>query len=526
MDRKRVVVGFLGLQVDRGGWDRWRPTIDLVNHDDLVIDRFDLLVQRNHGALLREIRRDMAAVSPETELVAHDITLEDPWDFEEVYARLHDFALERAYDPDTEDLLVHMTTGSHVAQICLFLLTESRYLPGRLIQSSPPKRRTKKHGGTYATIDLDLSRYDRLHKRFEVHHKEGRSFLKAGISTRNERFNTLIDRIERVAIRSKDPILLLGPTGAGKSGLARRIHALKRERHAIDGPFVEVNCATLRGENAMSALFGHVRGAFTGAAHAREGLLRAAHGGVLFLDEIGELGLDEQAMLLRALEDGTFIPLGSDKEATSDFQLLAGTNRDLRIDVGAGRFREDLLARIDLWTFELPGLRERPEDIEPNLDYELERAADAAGGRVSMNKEARTAFLDFAKGPEGLWRSNFRDFSGAIRRMATLAPGGRIAVDLVREEIERLKRSWRRGADDEPEGEVLTSVMSPEQVEDLDRFDRVQLADVVRVCRESKSMSAAGRTLFAASRKRRTSSNDADRLRKYLKRFGLDFKNL
>jgi transcriptional regulatory protein RtcR len=99
----------------------------------------------------------------------------------------------------------------------------------------------------------------------------------------------------------------------------------------------------------------------------RAGLLRAANNGMLFLDEIGELGLDEQAMLLRALEEKTFLPLGSDKEAHSDFQLICGTNRDLHAAVREGRFREDLLARIHLWTFVLPGLRDRREDIEPNL---------------------------------------------------------------------------------------------------------------------------------------------------------------
>ena len=98
-------------------------------------------------------------------------------------------------------------------------------------------------------------------------------------------------------------MLLVGPTGAGKSFLARRIYELKRSRHQLDGRFVEVNCATLRGDGAMSALFGHVKGAFTGAQNAREGLLRAADGGMLFLDEIGELGADEQAMLLKAIEE-------------------------------------------------------------------------------------------------------------------------------------------------------------------------------------------------------------------------------
>src|SRR5947207_4777052 len=143
----------------------------------------------------------------------------------------------------------------------------------------------------------------------------------------------------------------MGPTGAGKSRLARRIYELKKARHAVKGEFVDLNCATLRGDGAMSALFGHTKGAFTGALKERPGLLRKADGGMLFLDEIGELGLDEQAMLLRALEDKTFLPVGSDRELKSDFQLVAGTNRDLAARVAGGQFREDLLARINLWSF-------------------------------------------------------------------------------------------------------------------------------------------------------------------------------
>src|SRR4029077_17672785 len=136
-------------------------------------------------------------------------------------------------------------------------------------------------------------------------------------------------------------LLLMGPTGAGKSQLARRIYELKKSRRQLagsggSGPFVEINCATIRGDAAMSALFGHTKGAFTGAVSARPGLLRAADGGVLLLDEIGELGLDEQAMLLRALEEKGFLPVGSDVEVRSDFQLLAGTNRELMGEVRTG----------------------------------------------------------------------------------------------------------------------------------------------------------------------------------------------
>ena len=139
----------------------------------------------------------------------------------------------------------------------------------------------------------------------------------------------------------------------------------------------------------MSALFGHVKGAFTGAASERAGLLKSADKGVLFLDEIGELGLDEQAMCLRAIEEKRFLPVGADREIAADFQLLAGTNRDLGEDVCKGRFREDLYARLNLWTFQLPALRERKEDIEPNLDFELRRYLEREGENVTFNKEAR-----------------------------------------------------------------------------------------------------------------------------------------
>lgn len=165
----------------------------------------------------------------------------------------------------------------------------------------------------------------------------------------------MIEQIEKVAIKSRAPILLNGPTGAGKSFLARRIFELKQARHQFSGAFVEVNCATLRGDTAMSTLFGHVKGAFTGARESREGLLRSANGGMLFLDEIGELGADEQAMLLKAIEEKTFYPFGSDRQVSSDFQLIAGTVRDLRQLVAEGKFREDLYARINLWTFTCRG---------------------------------------------------------------------------------------------------------------------------------------------------------------------------
>jgi transcriptional regulatory protein RtcR len=520
-----TVIGFLGSTLDASKfgpsrWSKWRPSVGLTMHEDLRVDRFLLIHGSAHRRLAEYVAEDIASVSPETSVEMRLLDFRDPWDFEEVFGKLLDFARAEPFDPETEDYLVHITTGTHVAQICLFLLTEARYLPGRLLQTQP-ERGSPNPAGTWNTIDLDLSRYDSIATRFAVASVESASFLKSGIDTHNAAFNRMIDEIERVALRSKAPILLMGPTGAGKSLLARRIYELKKLKHQIAGPFVEVNCATLKGDSAMSALFGHRKGAFTGAIADRPGLLRAADKGMLFLDEIGELGLDEQAMILRAIEDKCFLPVGADKESSSEFQLIAGTNRDLGEAVAAGAFRDDLYARLNLWTFTLPGLADRREDIAPNLDYELDRFAEREGERASFNKEARQRYLAFATAPDARWPGNFRDLAASVTRMATLSPKGRIDLECVEAEIVRLKRLWS-GQTDDGLG-ILADVLEADALSAIDPFDRVQLAETVRVCRTSRSLSEAGRTLFAASRARRSTANDADRLRKYLARFGLDW---
>jgi transcriptional regulatory protein RtcR len=527
--RRRTVIGLLGTTLDTGlqetRWEKWRPTIALCQHDNLLIDRLELIHDRQHTNLAGQIAADIGTVSPETEVRCTVINVQNPWDFEEVYGALHDLARVYPFDTEAEDYLINITTGTHVAQICWFLLIEARYIPGKILQLTPPKRWKDGGPGGFSIIDLDLSRYDRIATRFRAEQVEDTSFLKSGIATRNPAFNRMIDRIEQVAIRSKAPLLLTGPTGAGKSQLARRIYELKQLRRQLAGAFVEVNCATLRGDGAMSALFGHRKGAFTGAVSDRPGLLRAADGGMLFLDEIGELGLDEQAMILRAIEEKRFLPVGADKEATSEFQLIAGTNRDLGEAIAEGRFREDLYARLNLWSFALPSLRDRREDIEPNLDFELARFAEREGTKVTFNREARQAYLAFATAPEAEWRSNFRDLSASVTRMATLAPGGRINEAIVAEEVERLRSQWR-GAQGRTTDDLLTGLLGPERTAAIDLFDRIQLEQVIRICRGYSTLSAAGRALFTASRARKASSNDADRLRKYLARFDLDWQTV
>lgn len=534
MKKKKVVIGFLGTTLDAGKtdkrWERWRPTVSLFGHNDFQPDGLELLdFNGKHGALAALVTQDIQGLRPGVDVRVHAPEVTDAWNFQQVYAALHDFAKGYRFRDDTE-YFVHLSTGTHVAQICLFLLTEARYFPAQLLETSSVRNGSglEPWRGAIETIDLDLSTYDQLAKRFQKERQDSQTLLKGGIATRNAAFNTLIERLERVALKSSAPLLLTGPTGAGKSALAQRVYDLRADRHLVKGAFVEVNCATLRGDNAMSALFGHKKGSFTGALADRPGLLRSADQGTLFLDEIGELGLDEQAMLLRALEDKRFLPLGSDKEVTSDFQLLAGTNRDLAKEVAEGRFRADLLARINVWQFRLPGLAERPEDIEPNLDFELERASRELGTRVSITREARDEFLTFAL--TATWPGNFRDLASAVTRMATLADRGRIGTDDVRFEVEQLSAAWCPAPATTTEGPTLGELTGVRARIDsllanrsLDRAERVQLADVLLVIAETRSMAEAGRVLFAQSRATRSSTNDTDRVRRYLQRFGFEY---
>ncbi len=532
-----ILISFLGTTLDSHGkgqsrWNNWRPSVALAMQDDLHFDKYYIIYQPDFLELLNRISADILTCSPDTQIIPVEIPFANPWDFEEMYSKLYDFSRAHDFSPEENQYYIHITTGTHVAQICLFLLNESHHLPGILIQTQPTKNDPAK--GKYNLIDLDLSRYDLLAKRFAEERHSDQEFLKSGIATRNAQFNELIETIERVAIRSTEPILLTGPTGAGKSQLAKRIYELKCLNKQLHGKFVDVNCATLRGDQAMSTLFGHKKGAFTGASADRPGLLKTADGGILFLDEIGELGLDEQAMLLRAIEEKTFLPLGSDQEESSSFQLICGTNRDLDAAVAAGKFRDDLLARIDLWSFKLPGLAERREDIEPNLEYELNRYAKKSGKRITFNAEAKREFLEFALSPETKWGGNFRDLNAMVVRMATLSDGGRITTDLVDDEIARSQGAFPSSAQPQSDARQgtdarlldLAPLLGKGYANRYDAIDLVQLAYVVSICRQSETMSAAAKQLYAVSRLAKKSSNDSDRLSKYLARFGLKFKQV
>jgi two-component system response regulator FlrC len=219
---------------------------------------------------------------------------------------------------------------------------------------------------------------------------------------------TLAERISASDI----PVLLEGPTGTGKEVLARFVHRLSPRG---DGPFVAVNCAAMPEAMLEALLFGHRKGAFTGAAEAGEGLFRAADKGTLLLDEIGELPLALQAKLLRALQEGEVLPLGATRPVRVDVRIIAATNRNLAAEAAAGRFREDLLYRLNVFPLRIPALRDRPGDIAALAFGMLLRHATAPGKPGWIAPQA-LALLEAHP-----WPGNVRELENVIRRAILLA---------------------------------------------------------------------------------------------------------
>jgi two-component system response regulator HydG len=224
----------------------------------------------------------------------------------------------------------------------------------------------------------------------------------------------------RAVAGSDAAVLLVGESGTGKEVVARAIHNTSARR---EGPFVAVNCAAIPETLLESELFGHEKGAFTGAARKRRGLFAEASGGTLFLDEVGDLPLGLQAKLLRTLQDKTVRPVGGSQDVQLDLRLLTATHRDLPAMVAEGTFREDLYYRLAVIPLRLPSLRERGEDIMLLATHFLERAAASLNKEVKGFDEEATAWLLRHR-----WPGNVRELENIVERAATLAAGSRIGL--------------------------------------------------------------------------------------------------
>ncbi len=225
--------------------------------------------------------------------------------------------------------------------------------------------------------------------------------------------------IEQVS-DSEANVLILGESGTGKEVVARNLHHLSRRR---DKPFVPVNCGAIPGELLESELFGHEKGAFTGAITARKGRFELAEGGTLFLDEIGDMPLPMQVKLLRVLQERTFDKVGSNKTQQANVRVIAATHRNLESHIAAGHFREDLFYRLNVFPIEMPALRDRPEDI-PLLIHELiQRIEDENRGSVKLTAAVMASFCRYP------WPGNVRELANVIERLVILFPYATVGFD-------------------------------------------------------------------------------------------------
>ena len=228
----------------------------------------------------------------------------------------------------------------------------------------------------------------------------------------------VVDRIADAAV----PVLIAGETGTGKGVVARAIHA---QGGRASGPFVVVNCAAIPDNLLESELFGHAKGAFTGATMSRAGLFAEAHGGTLLLDEIGEMSPTLQAKLLQVVETGTVRAVGDNRERPVDVRIVAATHRDLREQVHAGHFREDLLYRLEVVTIELPPLRLRRDDLPALVEHFLGRARERHA-TSPVRRLSREVFEQFLAHP---WPGNVRELEHVIERLVVLGRNEEVGVD-------------------------------------------------------------------------------------------------
>jgi len=370
----------------------------------------------------------------------HHVRLSSPTDFGEIHRAASAIVDERLRQHGRgTDLVFHLSPGTPAMAAVWILLAKTRF-PAELIESS------KEHGVRTASVPFDISAdfipdlLTRADERLER--------LAAGLPDAAPEFDDIVHRSEvmrRAVLKARRiaphsiPVLLEGESGTGKELFARAIHDASPRK---DKPFVVINCGAIPAELMESELFGHEKGAFTGASSARIGHFEAAHTGTVFLDEIGELPKPMQVKLLRTLQEGEIKRIGATRAKKIDVRIVAATNRDLLAEVAAGNFREDLFYRLAVGVIKLPPLREREGDIGLLIDHFLARIGQegcegAARKQKRISASARNLLLTHS------WPGNVRELQNTLTRAAVWSAEEEIGADDIREAILPLPTAGR-----------------------------------------------------------------------------------
>jgi len=366
----------------------------------------------------------------------YQVDLESPIDYAAIYTAVASNLKGAGLPRDDVELTFHLSPGTPAMAAIWIILSKTRF-PAQLIQTS------REQGLEPVNFFFDLASDflpeflqrsgERIARLAEGAKEVAPEFSK--IIHRSAAVRQQIDLARRIAVLDV-PVLVLGETGTGKELFAEAIHAASMR---ADEVFVPVNCGAIAPELASSELFGHKRGAFTGAVVERKGHFQEASGGTLFLDEVGDLPLDTQVRLLRALQTGEVMPLGASKPVKVNVRIVAATHRDLAANVASGRFREDLFHRLAVGILRLPPLRERDRDVNLLIDHFLAQINTDARGRPEaqekkLSESAKKVLLSYA------WPGNIRELYHTLVRAAIWSQGPTISADDARAALLQIQR--------------------------------------------------------------------------------------
>jgi transcriptional regulator with PAS, ATPase and Fis domain len=357
-----------------------------------------------------------------------DIELSSPIDYDAIHKQVSANLAAARLPRDDVELTFHLSPGTPAMAVIWVVLSRTRF-PARLIQTMPTG---EAHEISFFTDIADaflpeyLRRSETRIEKLALGPKETPAEF-SRILHRSELVATKIELARRVAAFDV-PVLILGETGTGKELFAEAIHAASQR---ATEPYIAVNCGAIPGDLANSELFGHKKGAFTGADRDRKGHFEEAKGGTLFLDEIGDLPLDTQVRLLRVLQAKEVTPVGSSRPIPIDVRVIAATHRDLMADVAAGRFREDLFHRLAVGILRLPPLRERRGDVELLIDHFLDQINSEGRGRPEathkdISEEGKNILINHP------WPGNVRELYHTLLRAVIWSSGPMISPDDAR----------------------------------------------------------------------------------------------
>lgn len=529
----------------------WHPSVALAHHDSLAtITHYYLLSENEHlkaaEATAKQIRDAFAQTAkrihdsakkparaafaqrllknpPKVEVL--DISYSDVWN---VLSCLNDLSDKLSKQKiGNAQIFINMVTGTAQQRTALvFWLLKQLHANEKsaTTQTQRPTKDGHRSRGFFITPSTDKAHPAPAGQITLADASDNRNsigFLRMAMNTQHPGLRNSLDQIEKLIVRApQDHILLTGPTGAGKSHLA---HLMIEYLKCLNPSYTDENCraqniAEISKDLIASELFGHEKGAFTGADRKHIGLFEKTMGGILFLDEIGELDLNLQAQLLTVLDNGNIRRVGGEEIIRGCRpKLIFGTNRNLLEDVRAGRFRYDLYERIAMWHFDIPGIHERAADIPRFLQRELAIWRKETGTNCRFDKDAEARFLSFAKAAP--WAGNFREFHAMIRRLAMFAKDGMtITLDAVEREIREYEAHHI-------ECQSPATSQQSASASAYDLADLAQIAIAIDVCKQSKTAKEAGEKLFAATRNRNPATfNGATNLQRLFAKVGLKVK--